>query len=128
MYSKQAPNTVEHLLGDTELDAEGRAIWMRFGKLQVINAYFPKGSGKDRDNSRVDYKLKFYRALLDEAQRLRKRYRVLIMGDYNTAHTEIDLARPKTNTLKTAVSAGRAGRAGLLGRGGVDRHLLPPAP
>ena len=47
---------------------------MRFGKVVVVNAYFPKGSGKDRDNSRVPYKLDFYRAVFDRVERLRRRY------------------------------------------------------
>ena len=63
----------------------------------MVNAYFPKGSGKDRDNSRVPYKLDFYRAVFDRVERLRRRYRVFVIGDWNTAHNEIDLARPKGN-------------------------------
>src|SRR5690606_29790322 len=54
-------------------------------------------SGKNRDNSRVPYKLDFYRAVFDRVERLRRRGRVLVIGDFNTAHEEIDLARPKDN-------------------------------
>ena len=85
-------------LGDERFDREGRLQIVRFGKLVVANGYFPKGSGKDRDNSRVPYKLDFYRAVFDRVERLRRGgYRVLVMGDFNTAHQEIDLARPKDN-------------------------------
>ena len=63
----------------------------------VVNCYFPKGSGKDRDNSRVPYKLDFYRAVLARAECFRRAGPVLVIGDYNTAHREIDLARPKAN-------------------------------
>jgi exodeoxyribonuclease-3 len=85
-------------LGAARFDREGRVQLARFGRLVVANAYFPKGSGKDRDNSRVPYKLDFYEALFERLQRLRKGgYRVLAMGDFNTAHHEIDLARPKAN-------------------------------
>ena len=59
--------------------------------------YFPKGNGKERDNSRVPYKLGFYRAVFDRVQALKKSGPVFVTGDYNTAHEEIDLARPKTN-------------------------------
>ena len=63
----------------------------------MVNAYFPNGSGKDRDNSRVPYKLDFYRAVFDRVERLRRRYHVFVIGDWNTAHTGIDLARPAAN-------------------------------
>ncbi len=98
LYSRRKPDAVETSLGEARFDAEGRLQLARFGRLVVANAYFPKGSGRQRDNSRVPYKLDFYAALFERLQRLRKGgYRVLVMGDFNTAHTEIDLARPKDN-------------------------------
>ncbi len=98
MLSRCAPDEVGAGLGIDKFDVEGRFQWMRFGRLVIANVYFPKGSGKDRDNSRVPYKLAFYEAVFTFVQALRKQgQRVLIMGDYNTAHTEIDLARPKGN-------------------------------
>jgi exodeoxyribonuclease-3 len=64
----------------------------------VANVYFPKGSGADRDNSRVPYKLDFYDAVLERVRAVaRGGARVLVMGDFNTAHEEIDLARPRDN-------------------------------
>ena len=80
-----------------EYDAEGRYLLARFGRLSIASVYFPKGNGKERDNSRVPYKLGFYRAVFDRVQQWRRSGPVLVMGDYNTAHHEIDLARPKTN-------------------------------
>ncbi len=97
LYARQAPTRIETSLGIDAYDVEGRLIIAHFGRLAIANAYFPKGSGKDRDNSRVPYKLGFYEALFERLQRLRQRGPVLMMGDYNTAHTELDLARPKTN-------------------------------
>jgi exodeoxyribonuclease-3 len=97
MFSREAPKRIETSLDDHRFDVEGRLQIARFDGLVVINAYFPKGSGKDRDNSRVAYKLDFYRAVFERMQKLRKRGPVLVMGDYNTAHQEIDLARPKDN-------------------------------
>ena len=65
--------------------------------------YFPQGSGKNRDHSRVGYKLEFYRALRQKLQpRVDAGERVLVVGDYNTAPEEIDLARPKQNANKTS--------------------------
>jgi exodeoxyribonuclease-3 len=98
LYSRQAPDRVETSLGEARFDVEGRLQIAHFGRLVVVNGYFPKGSGKDRDNSRVPYKLDFYRAVFDRVERLRRSgRRVLVMGDFNTAHRELDLARPKDN-------------------------------
>jgi len=97
LYSKTAPDRVETSLGNPEYDAEGRFIIGHFGRLAVASVYFPKGSGKDRDNSRVPYKLGFYAAVFKRIEQLRKRGPVFVVGDYNTAHEAIDLARPKTN-------------------------------
>lgn len=98
MFSKRKPDSVETSLGEERFDVEGRLQIVRFGRLIVANGYFPNGNGKDRDNSRIPYKLDWYRALFDKVQRLRRGgYRVLVIGDLNTAHKEIDLARPKAN-------------------------------
>ena len=67
------------------------------GRFVVVNSYFPKGSGPARDNSRVGYKLDFSRTVFARAQELRRRGPVLVIGDYNTAHRAIDLARPQAN-------------------------------
>jgi len=101
-YSKTPPDDVWVGLEREEFDVEGRVHFLRFGKLLIANVYFPNGNGKNRDNSRVPYKLDFYATLLKRLQLERKRgFRVLVMGDFNTAHTEIDLARPKSN-VKTS--------------------------
>ena len=84
-------------LGIDEYDAEGRLLIAYFGRLAIASVYFPKGSGKDRSNDRVPYKLGFYRAVFDRLQVVRRRGPVFVMGDYNTAHTELDLARPREN-------------------------------
>jgi exodeoxyribonuclease III len=98
LYARRAPDEVATGLGEPRFDREGRFQLARFGRLAVINAYFPKGSGTQRDNSRVPYKLDFYRAVFDRAEALRRGgARVLVLGDFNTAHREIDLARPKDN-------------------------------
>ena len=97
LFSRQPPSRVETALGIDEYDVEGRLLIAHFGRMVIASVYFPKGSGKDRDNSRVPYKLGFYQTLFERLQQLRKRGPVFVLGDYNTAHTEIDLARPKTN-------------------------------
>ncbi len=97
VYSRQAPSRVETELGDPSYDIEGRYLLVRFGRLSVASIYFPKGSGKERDNSRVPYKLGFYGEVFARVQQLRRGGPVYVTGDYNTAHEDIDLARPKTN-------------------------------
>ncbi len=98
LYSRKAPDKVETSLGEARFDTEGRYIAAHFGRLVVASVYFPKGSGRDRDNRRVPYKLDFYRAVFERVEQLRKRGPVFVAGDYNTAVEAIDLARPKTNT------------------------------
>jgi len=98
LYSRRKPDAIDSALGTPRFDEEGRVQIARFGRLVVANIYFPNGNGTDRDNSRVPYKLAFYRTLFERLERLRRGgYRVLVMGDFNTAHREIDLARPKDN-------------------------------
>jgi len=102
LYARREPDELETSLGIPRYDAEGRLQIARFGRLVVANAYFPNGNGKDRDNSRVPFKLGFYRALFEALEKHRRAgRRVVVMGDFNTAHTEIDLARPKGN-VKTS--------------------------
>ncbi len=98
LYSRRRPDRVETELGEARFDSEGRLQLARFGRLVVANVYFPNGNGSERDNSRVPFKLDFTRAVFDRVQRLRRAgRRVIVMGDFNTAHKEIDLARPREN-------------------------------
>ena len=97
IYSRAKPDEVEIGLGERRFDVEGRLIAVRFSRTFVVNGYFPKGSGSKRDNSRVPYKLDFYRAVFKRVQHLRRRGAVFMIGDFNTAHEAIDLARPKEN-------------------------------
>jgi len=129
LFSRQAPDSVETLLGEERFDSEGRLQIARFGRLVVANVYFPNGSGKERDNSRVPFKLEFYRALFDRVQKLRRGgLRVVVMGDYNTAHRPIDLARPKQNQKTSGfLPEERAELDSWVAAGWVDafRHVNP---
>jgi exodeoxyribonuclease-3 len=98
LLSRRRPDVIETSFGRPAFDVEGRLQVARFGKLVVVNGYFPNGNGKDRDNSRIPYKLDFYRFVFELVDDERKNGgRILVMGDMNTAHKEIDLARPKEN-------------------------------
>jgi exodeoxyribonuclease-3 len=98
-YCRETPDEVAAGLAESRFDDEGRVLSVRFGDLHVIGAYFPNGS---RDCSRVPFKLDFYSSILAHANRLREQgLKVVICGDWNTAHEEIDLARPKDNHRTT---------------------------
>ncbi|MCK5688195.1 exodeoxyribonuclease III [Myxococcota bacterium] len=98
LFCRQAADEILHSIGEERFDSEGRVQIARFGKLKIVNVYFPNGGGKNRDNSRVPYKLDFYRRLFDLLDEEKKSgERILVMGDFNTAHKPIDLARPKAN-------------------------------
>ncbi|MEM7448588.1 MAG: exodeoxyribonuclease III [Myxococcota bacterium] len=97
-YSRIKPDKITVELGIAEMDREGRTQILRFGPLTIVNCYFPNGNGKNRDLSRVPFKLNFYDALFQKLQpAMTSGERVIVMGDFNTAHREIDLARPQQN-------------------------------
>ena len=98
LFSRRAPDTIEAGIGRPAFDREGRVQIARFGRLLLVNAYFPNGNGKNRDLSRIPYKLRFYRRLFAVLEQARRRGEpILVMGDFNTAHRDIDLARPRQN-------------------------------
>jgi exodeoxyribonuclease-3 len=98
LFSREPFDEVETSLGHTPFDAEGRVQLARRGKLLVANCYFPNGNGKNRDLSRIPFKLRFYTRLFERLKPAFDRgERILVMGDFNTAHEEIDLARPREN-------------------------------
>jgi exodeoxyribonuclease-3 len=98
LFSHRAPHEVHTALGPRRFDVEGRFQLARFGRLWVCNVYVPSGNGVERDLSRTPYKLAFLRRLFARLDPLKRAgERVLVMGDFNIAHTELDLARPKDN-------------------------------
>jgi exodeoxyribonuclease-3 len=99
LFSKREPISVELGLGIEEYDSEGRTIVADYDDFVLIAAYFPNGG---RDLSRVPFKMAYKEAFLDYCNRLRDAGRsVVFCGDVNTAHQEIDLARPKQNEKST---------------------------
>ena len=121
---------VEYGFGKEELDQEGRQIAVFFkenGKKYVlINTYFPNGGGGPE---RLEYKLKYYDVFLSYIEGLKKKgYGIIFTGDVNTAHTEIDLARPKENVENTGfLPIERAWIDTVISKGYVDtfRTLHP---
>jgi exodeoxyribonuclease-3 len=92
---KEPSLAVELGLGSPEFDTEGRVICTRHPGFLLYNIYFPNGQ---RGQERVDYKLNFYARLLNLCDRLHASgENIILCGDFNTAHKEIDLANPKEN-------------------------------
>jgi exodeoxyribonuclease-3 len=88
------PHSVVYELPDERFQGEGRLIQMEFDDFFLFNVYFPNGKMSDE---RLQYKMDFYDTFLDHAQELRKKKPIVVCGDVNTAHTEIDLKNPKAN-------------------------------
>lgn len=94
-YYLKEPLGIKHGLEETRFNDEGRVLRLEYPDVIVYNIYFPNGQ---RGQERVDYKLDFYRSLIEECDRLHSaNKKIIITGDFNTAHNEIDLANPKEN-------------------------------
>lgn len=99
IYAKQKPVDVKYGFGIPKFDDEGRVVLVIYKDFVVYNIYFPNGGGSDE---RLDYKMKFFDAYLEDAKKwVKKGYGVVCCGDYNICHKEIDIARPKTNRKKS---------------------------
>ncbi len=81
-------------IGIEEYDSEGRVQTFEFDKFYLLNVYFPNAQ---HGLPRLDFKLAFNAALLEYAENLRKKKPIIITGDFNVAHKEIDLKNPKNN-------------------------------
>ena len=106
-------------------DCEGRVLIHELEDFFLVNCYFPNGS---RDHSRVPYKMEFCNDILERINKLQEKKPVIITGDFNTAHKEIDLANPKTNNKTTGfLPLEREWMNKFISHGWVDifRHLNP---
>jgi exodeoxyribonuclease-3 len=95
IYSKQEPIKVEQGFGIKKFDDEGRIVIAEYNEFILMNIYYPNGKASDE---RLKYKMDFYDAFLTYSNKLvKKGKKLVICGDVNTAHKEIDIARPKEN-------------------------------
>jgi exodeoxyribonuclease-3 len=99
VFTKIKPDKVIKGNGHTESDDEGRVIQLHFGDLLLINAYFPSGtSGAERQ----DFKMVWLNELMNYLNKLKKKQqKIILCGDYNIAHKEIDIHDPKGNKNST---------------------------
>ena len=95
IYTKEKPKNVSRKLGIEKFDNEGRILIAEYDAFTLFNIYFPNGKAREE---RLQYKMDFYKAFLDHVKKLKdKGKKIIICGDVNTAHKEIDLARQKSN-------------------------------
>jgi exodeoxyribonuclease III len=95
-YTKAKPVNIQQGLGVKKFDSEGRFIITEFNEFILFNIYFPNGKASEE---RLQYKMEFYETFLKHCKKLLKDgKKIVVCGDVNTAHKEIDLARPKENS------------------------------
>jgi exodeoxyribonuclease-3 len=96
VFTREEPLDIRYDFGDSKLDLEGRVIIAEYPEFTLFNIYFPNGK---QGPERLGYKMTFYDVFLNYADSLKITGKKLaICGDVNTAHKEIDLARPKENS------------------------------
>ena len=128
VFTKIKPDNVEFGHQKEQSDFEGRVIRLDFGKTTLINAYFPSGTSGDE---RQTYKYKWLKEFHEYLTDLRKtRPQLIITGDYNIAHAEIDIHDPKGNKNSSGfLPEERAWMTAFLADGFIDtfRFINPVA-
>ena len=95
IFSKKKPDNIVYGNGYEISDAEGRVVRVDIGSLTIVNAYFPSGTSGDE---RQQYKYQWLNEFYEYIQALKKeRPEIVVAGDYNIAHKEIDIHDPKGN-------------------------------
>ncbi len=94
IYTKIKPQKIEYKIGNKKIDNQGRFIRCDFSKFILINLYLPHG-GREKQN--LNFKLETYKTLFAYLKKIKSKKPIILAGDFNVAHTEIDLARPKQN-------------------------------
>ena len=125
-YSQSAPRQVRDGFGIERFDSEGRVLELDYGDFVLFNVYFPNGQ---RDEERLQYKLDFYEDFFKYTDDLKNRGKSLVItGDFNTAHNEIDLKNPQSNKDRSGfLRIERDVLDDIVSRGYVDtfRHFYP---
>ena len=125
-FSKVEPDKVVYGCGLEKYDSEGRILRTDFGDVTLLNCYFPSGTSGD---IRQDFKYDFLDDFFNFITELKKeREKIIVVGDYNIAHTEMDIHNPKSNKKTSGfLPEERAWMTKWLESGFVDafRHLNP---
>ena len=127
IFAKQAPLSVRYGVGVAELDTEGRLITLEYPEFYLVTCYTPNAQ---RELARIDHRMTWDEAFRSYLQELDKEKPVIICGDLNVAHQEIDLKNPKSNRGNAGFSdEERNSFTQTLNAGFTDsfRHLNPDA-
>lgn len=127
VFTRQKPVAVTYGIGIDEHDTEGRVITLDMGDYYLVNVYTPNSQDQ---LARLDYRMSWESAFADYLCGLAATKGVIVCGDLNVAHNEIDLANPKTNRHNPGFTdEERSCMTQLLSRGFIDtfRHLNPDA-
>ena len=118
VFTKKRPLATTTGIGKKEHDAEGRVLTAEYQDFFLVNVYVPNSQNELR---RLDYRQKWDRAFLNYLRKLEKTKPVITCGDFNVAHQEIDLARPKPNVKNPGFTPEeRAGFDRFVNAGFVD--------
>ncbi|MDA3824201.1 MAG: exodeoxyribonuclease III [Bacteroidales bacterium] len=99
IISKSEPLNVSRDIGVEEFDKEGRVLHLEFDKFNLVNVYVPNSGNELK---RLSYRQDWDKAFFNYLKNLEKKKPVIVCGDFNVAHKDIDLARPKPNYNKSA--------------------------
>ncbi len=126
IYSRKEPLAIKEGIGLPQFDSEGRILVAEYPNFTLLNAYFPNSQ---REHTRLGYKLEFCQAIYEYCETLRKQGKsVILCGDFNIAHREIDLKNPKANEKNAGfLPEERAWMQSFLNHGYIDtfRNFTP---
>ena len=120
LFTKTEPQSVTLGLGIDEHDHEGRVITADYGEFYLVTVYTPNAQDGLK---RLDYRMRWEDAFRDYLCRLDKDKPVIVCGDMNVAHEEIDLKNPKTNRKNAGFSDEERGKMTELLSAGISRLL-----
>ncbi len=121
-FYRVEPKRIRLDLPDPAYCGEGRLIHMEFEKFHFLNVYFPNGG---RGPDRLAYKLGYYQSFLTHAEELRRQKPIVACGDFNTAHTALDLKNAKANEKTSGfLPEERAWLDGFVAAGYVDTFRM----
>lgn len=125
IFTKKKPLSVSYGIGIEEHDTEGRVITLEFEDFYMITVYTPNSQN---ELARLDYRMEWEDAFLSYLKKLEENKPVIICGDLNVAHQEIDLKNPKTNRKNAGFTDEERGKfQTLLDNGFIDtfRYFYP---
>jgi len=125
VFTKEEPLSVQNGIGMEEHDREGRVITLEFDEYYLVTCYTPNSQTELR---RLDYRMEWEDAFRNYLKHLEETKPVILCGDLNVAHTEIDLKNPKTNRKNAGFSDEERGKfTELLDAGFIDtfRYFYP---